>query len=100
VIKIRSCKILTYYKSQKDLETTLTAAAQKGEATKWSFRTFKEVKDNFEKSREERKSSRNKRKEALFEKQQRNLSFGSVDSDKIQGPHEWALDGLLERRRN
>ncbi|PKY58279.1 hypothetical protein RhiirA4_480057 [Rhizophagus irregularis] len=53
-------------------------------------------KNNFEKSREERKSSRNRRKEALFVKQQRNLSLGLVKSDKIQGRHEWALDKLKE----
>ncbi|PKY61764.1 hypothetical protein RhiirA4_487190 [Rhizophagus irregularis] len=56
-------------KSQKGLEDTLTAGAHKGEATIWSFRTFKE--------------------------QQRNL-FGSVESDKIQGRHEWALEKLKE----
>ncbi|CAB4426953.1 unnamed protein product [Rhizophagus irregularis] len=44
---------------------------------------------------EERKCSQNRRKEAPFVKQQRNL-FGSVESDKIQGRHEWALEKLKE----
>lgn len=63
----------------------LSKAAEKGDGTKWTFRTFKEVKDQVERERNERRSQRNLRKQALFERQERNFSFGSIDSDKIQG---------------
>ncbi|CAB4445513.1 unnamed protein product [Rhizophagus irregularis] len=67
----------TIYTSQKDLEVTLVTEIEKGDATKWPFRTFKEVKGQIEKKKSEEKSSSRKRKEALFERQnqERNLSL-------------------------
>ncbi|CAB4413881.1 unnamed protein product [Rhizophagus irregularis] len=41
--RVRPWKILTYYKSQKDLEETLSKAAEKQDGTKWAFRTFRSV---------------------------------------------------------
>ncbi|PKY45871.1 hypothetical protein RhiirA4_401774 [Rhizophagus irregularis] len=47
-----------------------------------------EVKDQLEKEKSEQKSP------------QRNLSFGSANSDMIQDRHGWALDGLIEKEAN
>ncbi|GBC32606.1 uncharacterized protein OCT59_006959 [Rhizophagus irregularis] len=44
-----------YFKSQKDLEDTLVTATEKGDPTKWPFRTFKEVKKSRNKQRRCRK---------------------------------------------
>ncbi|PKC62812.1 hypothetical protein RhiirA1_423431, partial [Rhizophagus irregularis] len=52
------------FKSQKDLEDTLSKAAEKGDGTKWAFQTFKEVKDQVEREWNERRSQRNFRKQA------------------------------------
>ncbi|PKY55112.1 hypothetical protein RhiirA4_410312 [Rhizophagus irregularis] len=66
------------FKSQKDLEETLVSLTRKGESTKWSFRSFKEVKEQLEKKKLEEKNSSKKRKEVVFERQERNLSLGSA----------------------
>ncbi|CAB4419208.1 unnamed protein product [Rhizophagus irregularis] len=44
--------------------------------------------------------SASKKKRILFERQERNLSFGSANSDMIQDRHGWALDGLIEKEAN
>ncbi|CAB4393675.1 uncharacterized protein OCT59_026721 [Rhizophagus irregularis] len=49
VIKSTSMESSDLFKSQKDLEETLVSLTRKGESTKWSFRSFKEVKEQLEK---------------------------------------------------
>ncbi|PKY30568.1 hypothetical protein RhiirB3_447719, partial [Rhizophagus irregularis] len=60
-------------KSQKDLEDTLSNAAEKGDGTKWTFCTFREVKDQVD-QRAERTEDRR---------------YSNVGS---QGRHEWGLE--------
>ncbi|CAB5392087.1 unnamed protein product [Rhizophagus irregularis] len=48
VIKSTSMESSDLFKSQKDLEETLVSLTRKGESTKWSFRSFKEIQDHFE----------------------------------------------------
>ncbi|CAB4433925.1 unnamed protein product [Rhizophagus irregularis] len=78
VIKSTSMESSDLFKSQKDLEETLVSLTRKGESTKWSFRSFKEVKEQLEKKKLEEKNSSKKRKEVVFERQERNLSLGSA----------------------
>ncbi|GBC17331.2 hypothetical protein GLOIN_2v1486106 [Rhizophagus irregularis DAOM 181602=DAOM 197198] len=58
------------------------------------------VISNFQRSKgaagEEEISPRTKRREALFKRE----SFGSVNSEKIQDRHEWALGEFLEKEKN
>uniref|UniRef100_U9TUM6 Uncharacterized protein n=1 Tax=Rhizophagus irregularis (strain DAOM 181602 / DAOM 197198 / MUCL 43194) TaxID=747089 RepID=U9TUM6_RHIID len=67
VIKSTSMESSDLFKSQKDLEETLVSLTRKGESTKWSFRSFKEVKEQLEKE------------------------------EFIQDHFEWVLDGLVDK---
>ncbi|CAG8774044.1 3235_t:CDS:1, partial [Rhizophagus irregularis] len=59
-------------------------AAEKGDGIKWTFQTFREVRDQVEQEQKERRGNQQCKKQALFKLQERNLSYGSVNLDKLQ----------------